>query len=116
MRGGSVGLTPFDPKGEKQAGRKPIATTEGGPFVAAAKVAETRLIEPILVGAAYHPDWNDIDACLRRAAERKEVFSIISHNIGEKVWIIDMRTEWLERILKLAKELDLPVVGFDELP
>ena len=27
-----------------------------------------------------------------------------------------MKTEWLETILKTAKELDLDVLGFDELP
>lgn len=116
VRGCANGFTPFDPQGTKQAGRKPVATAKGSPFVPAARIAETRLIEPILVGEAYHPDWDDIFAGIRRAAERKEVFSIISHNIGENVWIIDMKTEWLEKILKLAKELDLPVIGFDELP
>lgn len=116
VRGSAKGFTPFDPKGERQVGRKSVAMAEGSPFVPASKVAETRLIEPILVGEAYHPDWNDIFAGIRRAAGRKEVFSIISHNIGENVGIIDMKTEWLERILKLAQELHLPVVGFDELP
>ena len=61
-------------------------------------------------------DIGEILACLKRAAERKEVFAITSHGIKPDAKDIHMKTEWLEAILKLAKELDLRVIGFDELP
>ena len=109
------GATPYDPSGVKQAGRKPLVANEAL-YSPAKDLPGIRLIRTITVGEAYHTDIGEILACLKRAAAHKEVFAITSHGISPDAEGIHMKTEWLEAILKLAKELDLRVIGFDELP
>ncbi|MBO6266827.1 MAG: hypothetical protein J6M06_01200, partial [Synergistaceae bacterium] len=50
-----------------------------------------------------------------RCAERNEVFVLTSHGIAPDAKGINMKTEWLERILATAKESGVAVIGFDEL-
>ena len=115
VRGGHKGVAPYDPKGEKQEGLKPIHTVDRAFFPAAELGARFRL-DTVIVGEAYHTDIEDILACLRRAAERKEVFVLTSHGIAPDAKAINMKTEWLERILATAHACGLNIVGFDELP
>lgn len=115
VRGGVKGATPFDPKGEKQADRKPLVTNEAV-FFPADELPRRRRLDTIIMGEAYHTDIDEILACVRRVAERKEVLTITSHNIAPNAKGISMKLEWLEKILALAQELALPVLGFDELP
>lgn len=115
VRGGVKGATPFDPKGEKQADRKPLVTNDDI-FVPAAELPKRRRLDTIIMGEAYHTDINEILACIRRAAQRREVITITSHDIAPDAKFIHMKTEWLEKMLALAKEIGLPVLGFDELP
>lgn len=114
VRGGVKGATPYDPKGEKQAGRRPLAGNDAV-FFPAADIPNRFRIDTILVGEAYHTDIDEICACLRRAAERNEVICITSHDIAPDAKHIHMKTEWLERILAEAKSLGLAMPGFDEL-
>jgi len=109
------GATPYDPEGKKQAGRKPLVSNEAV-FFPVADLPKHFRIDTIIVGEAYHTDIDDICACVRRAAERKEVLSITSHGISPDAKGINMKTEWLERILAAAKDSGLAVIGFDELP
>jgi len=115
VRGGVKGATPYDPKGEKQKDRKPLVTNDAV-FTPAVEIAKHYRIDTIIVGEAYHTDIDEILACLKRARERKEILSITSHDIGPDAKHIHMKTEWLEKILACAKEIGLPVVGFEELP
>ena len=50
-----------------------------------------------------------------RCAERKEAFILTSHGIAPNAKAINMKTEWLERILQTAKACDVAVVRFDDL-
>jgi hypothetical protein len=43
------------------------------------------------------------------------VFVLTSHGIAQGAKGINMKTEWLERILATAKECGVAVIGFDEL-
>ena len=43
------------------------------------------------------------------------MFVLTSHGIAPDAKGINMKTEWLERILATAKECGVPVIGFDEL-
>ena len=115
VRGGVKGATPYDPEGKLQKDRKPLVTNDAV-FFPAAELAKRRLVDTIIVGEAYHTDIGEICDCLRRAAKNREVISITSHGISPDAKHINMKTEWLEAILKTAKELDLQVLGFDELP
>ncbi len=115
VRGGVKGATPYDPEGEKQADRKPLAANEAV-FVPASELPKRRRLDTITVGEAYRTDIGEILACIRRAAERKEVLVVTSHDIAPDAKAIHMKTEWLEKMLALARELNLPVLGFDELP
>ena len=115
VRGGVKGATPYEPEGEKQADRKPLAANEAV-FVPASELPKRRRLDTITVGEAYRTDIGEILACIRRAAERKEVLVVTSHDIAPDAKGIHMKTEWLEKMLALARELNLPVLGFDELP
>ena len=72
-------------------------------------------LDTVIAGEAYHTDINDILACIRRAAKRKEAFVLTSHGISPDAKFINMKTEWLEKILATARESGLRIVGFDEL-
>ena len=115
VRGGVKGATPYDPKGEKQAARRPLVENDAV-FFPASELPNRFRIDTIIVGEAYHTDIEEICACIRRAAERKEVFCITSHDIAPNAKHIHMKSEWLERILAIAKECGIAVLGFDELP
>ncbi len=115
VRGGVKGATPYDPDGTKQADRKPLVTNDAV-FFPAADLPKHFRIDTIIVGEAYHTDIDEICACLKRAAERKEVLCITSHNIAPDAKGINMKTEWLEKILATAVDCGLVLWGFDELP
>ena len=115
VRGGHKGVAPYDPKGEMQEGLKPIHMVDRAFFPAAESPMRFRL-DTVIAGEAYHTDIEDILACIRRAAERKEVFVLTSHGIGPDAKGINMKTEWLERILATARDCGVIVIGFDELP
>ena len=115
VRGGLKGVAPYDPKGEKQAGLKPIHTVDRA-FFPAAELASRFRLDTVIAGEAYHTDIEDILKCIRRCAERQEVFVLTSHGIHPNAKGISMKTEWLERILATAKECGVAVIGFDEIP
>lgn len=113
-RASAKGATPYDPDGLKQKDRKPLVTNEAV-FLPMEKLKEQSRLDCILMGESYHTDIEEILACIRRIAEKREVLTICSHNIGPDAKRINMKTEWLERILAEAKQLGVAVIGFDEL-
>ena len=114
VRGGHKGVAPYDPKGEKQEGLKPIHTVDRAFFPSSESPVRFRL-DTVIAGEAYHTDIEDILKCIRRCAERKEAFVLTSHGISPNAKGINMKTEWLERILATARECGVAVLGFDEL-
>lgn len=114
VRGGHKGVTPFDPKGEKQEGLKPVHAVDRA-FIPPEKAKGQFRLDTVIAGEAYHTDIEDILKCVRRCAERNEAFVLTSHGISPDAKGISMKTEWLERILAMAKECGVPCVGFDEL-
>ena len=114
MRGGLKGVTPYDPKGEKQEGLKPVHTVDRA-FLPAAELKTRFRLDTAIAGEAYHTDIEDILKCIRRCAERNEALVLTSHGIHPDAKHIHMKTEWLERILSTAKECGVPCLGFDEL-
>jgi len=114
VRGGLKGVTPYDPKGEKQEGLKPVHTVDRA-FLPAAELKTRFRLDTAIAGEAYHTDIEDILKCVRRCAERNEAFVLTSHGIHPDAKHIHMKTEWLERILATAKECGVAVLGFDEL-
>ena len=107
-------LAEGDPKGEKRAGLKPIHTVDRA-FIPAKELQNRFRLDTALVGESYNTDIEDILKCVRRCAERNEVFVLTSHGIAPDAKDINMKTEWLERILATAKESGVAVIGFDEL-
>ena len=67
------------------------------------------------IGESYNTEMDDILAALDRAAARNELIVFFSHNIAPNAKSINMKTEWLERILAHAHALGMRIVGFDEL-
>ena len=114
LRGGLKGVAPYDPKGEKQEGLKPVHTVDRA-FIPASELTRCFRIDTVVAGEAYHTDIEDILKCVRRCAERNEAFVLTSHGIHPDAKNIHMKTEWLERILSAAKECGVPCLGFDEL-
>ena len=109
------GLRPYDPKGEKRAGLKPLVTDDRA-FFPVAELPQRRVLDRVLIGEAYNTDIDDVVACVKRAGERKEVLVLASHGIAPNAKRINMKTEWLERILAAARENGVAVLSFDELP
>ena len=114
VRGGLKGVTPHDPKGEKQEGLKPVHTVDRA-FSPTSELKTRFRLDTAIAGEAYHTDIEDILKCVRRCAERNEAFVLTSHGIHKDAKQIHMKTEWLERILATAKECGVPCLGFDEL-
>ncbi|MCQ2388236.1 MAG: glycosyl hydrolase family 28 protein [Kiritimatiellae bacterium] len=115
VRGVLPGAAPYDPQGVKQKDRKPLQTIDAL-FASEAELRKRYRIDTAILGEAYHTDLDEVLACLKRAKERKEFVSFTSHGISPDAKHINLKTEWLEKILAYAKEIGLPVVGFDELP
>lgn len=114
VRGGQKGVAPYDPKGVKQEGLKPIHTVDRAFFPVSELKTRFRL-DTAIAGEAYHTDIEDILKCIRRCAERNEAFVLTSHGIHPDAKGINMKTEWLERILATASECGVQCLGFDEL-
>ena len=112
---GSAGLTPHDPKGVKQAGRKPLSVCDGA-FIPASGIATNRMLRTLILGAYYHTDTNDLVKCIERAHTRDEALVLTSHDIAENPNGISMPVSWLELVLAKAEDLGMAVVGYDELP
>lgn len=108
-------LRPYDPSGEKRGELKPLVTNDAA-FFPALELPRRKRLDAILLGEAYNTDIDEIVACVKRAGERKEVFVIASHDISPDAKGINMKTEWLGKILAAAKESGVRVLGFDELP
>lgn len=84
-------------------------------FFPVSELPKRRVLEGIGIGESYRTDIDEILACIRRAAERDEVLVTYSHDIRPDAKTINMKKEWLERILKTAHELGVRMIGFDEI-
>lgn len=107
---GVKGPNPYDPKGEKLDKWKPVATYDPV-FAPSERQLVSRLIGNIIMGESYHTDIGDIARAMRRAGERAETLSIVSHGIGPNAKGISMKTEWLERMLSEADDCGVVVRG-----
>ena len=115
LRGGIRGVRPYDPKGEKRAGLKPLATDDRV-FFPVAELSARRVLNTVLIGESYNTDIDDVVACIRRAGERRECLVLASHGIHHGAKGISMKTEWLEKILAAARQYGVRVLGYDEIP
>ncbi len=68
------------------------------------------------IGAYYKSDVNKLKALLNEAHKRDALIVFFSHNIAPKAKSIHMPSELLEALLKHARELNMNIVGFEELP
>lgn len=84
-------------------------------FFSAAELPKKRVLEGIGIGESYRTDIDEIVACINRAADRNEVLVTYSHDIRPDAKNINMKTEWLERILATAKARGMRIIGFDEI-
>jgi len=115
LRAGLKGVRPYDPKGEKRATLRPLATDERV-FFPVADLPNRRVLEPVLLGEAYNTDIDDVVACIRRAGERKETLVFASHGIHPNAKGINMKTEWMEKILAAAQESGVAVLSYEKVP
>ncbi len=115
LRTGIPGVRPYDPEGTRVKELKPLATDDRL-FFPVRELPKRRVLGGIILGEAYHTDIEDVLACVRRAGARKEVLLFTSHGISPDAKGINLKTEWLERILAEAQRSGLQVLGFDELP
>ena len=101
---------PHDPKGEKLDKWRPVATSDAV-FVPSVRQLTSQLIGNVIMGESYHTDIEDIVRAMRRAGERAETLSIVSHGIKPDAKGISMKTEWLERMLSKAGACGVVVRG-----
>ena len=107
---GVASPNPHDPKGEKKDRWHPVATYDPV-FVPSARQLSSLLIGNVIMGANYHTDMEDIIRAMRRAGERAETLSLVSHGISPSPNGISMKTEWLERMLYEADKSGVIVRG-----
>ena len=113
VRGSIFGVDapqPHDPKGEKLDRWKPLATFDPMYSPAVGYLIE-RNIANVIMGENYHTDIADILASMKRAGERGELLSLVSHGIAPNAKGINMKTEWLERMLASARDFGVIVRG-----
>ena len=69
------------------------------------------------IGTYYNSELSVLKAELTHAAETGSLLVYFSHNIGpaDQIKPIDMRIDWLEELLALARKLNLDIIGFDEI-
>ena len=101
---------PYDPKGEKKNKWRPVETSDDM-FVPASRQLSLQFIGHVIIGEDCHTDIDDIVCAMRRAGKRAETLSIASHRILPDAKGIDMKTEWLERILAEANECGVVIRG-----
>lgn len=67
------------------------------------------------IGTYYKSDLKVLKALITQAAESRSVLVFFSHSIFPGAENINMPTEWLEELLHHARQLNMNIVGFDEL-
>ena len=67
------------------------------------------------IGKYYDTDLDVVKTQIRQAAESNSLILFTSHDIFPDAPRVHMPTEWLEIILQTASELNMAVVGMDEL-
>ena len=107
---GVANPNPYDPKGEKLDTWRPVATFDPM-FVPSVRQLSSLLIGNVIMGKCYHTDIEDISRAMRRAGERAETVSIVSHGLSSSPNGISMKTEWLERMLSEANDSGVVVRG-----
>ncbi|MBR2358705.1 MAG: polysaccharide deacetylase family protein [Lentisphaeria bacterium] len=68
------------------------------------------------IGTYYKSDLNKLKELLTEAHKRDALIVFFSHNIKPGARSIHMPTEMLEALLKHARELNMDIVGAEELP
>ncbi len=107
---GVTGPNPHDPKGLKLDQWKPVADFDPL-FTPATAFLNERNISNVIMGESYHTDIEDVVRAMNRAGERAELLSIVSHGIAPDAKKINMKTEWLERMLSTADGAGVIVRG-----
>ena len=108
-------VTFYDADGSRADEWKPIADNDYA-FNPIEGLADTKVLFGATVGEAYHTDIDDLCAAIRRAARENKVLQLTSHDIAPDAKHINMKAEWLERILATAREEGVRMLGYDELP
>ena len=108
-------VTFYDRDGTRAAEWKPIVGNDWA-YNRMEDLANSRVFFGATVGEAYHSDIDDLCAAVRRAARENKVLQLTSHDIAPDAKHINMKAEWLERILATAKEEGVRMIGYDELP
>ena len=91
---------------------RPLAE-EDGAFVPYREMSSRRRYDSVLLGEVYNTDIEEVCAAIRRAGERKEVLALSSHSITPDAKGINLKTEWLERMLATARDAGVVVEGID---
>lgn len=102
----------YDPQGKYP---RPDLVYSEEAFFPAAELSRKTVFAGIGLGEAYRTDIDEIIACVKRVAKRNEVLVTFSHDIRLNAKTINMKTEWLERILSEAHACGLRIIGFDEV-
>ena len=76
-------------------------------FLPAADFGKMTAAPAIGVGEYYKTDIDDLLTALDRAAARNEMIAFYSHDISPEAHGVNMKTEWLRRILARARELKM---------
>ena len=113
LRGAVRGKTspnPYDPCGERLDQWEPIAEADSF-FVPVDSYLKDVCISNVILGESYHTDMADVLRAITRAGERGECLSLVSHGISPDARGVNMKLDWLERILAHAGQAGVVVRG-----
>ena len=107
--------TRYDPKGLLRGALPPLSQRDDA-FIPASELPSRTVMKGVGVGEAYGTDIDDLCRAVRRAAERDEALILFSHNIAPDAHGVNMKSEWLVKLLAAAKESGVAMLGFDDIP
>lgn len=95
-----------------RAGLGPASQTV---YLPVSELPEKIVLRGGCIGKYYDTDLDVVKTQIRQAAESNSLILFTSHDIFPDAPRVHMPTEWLEIILQTASELNMAVVGMDEL-
>jgi len=104
----------YDPDGSRVKDYRPVASNDAA-FLPVSEIRKRKVIYGPIIGESYHTDISDILNAVQRASQTNSLLMMTSHDICADARGINMKTEWLEMILRKAAQLNVYMANFDEL-
>jgi len=85
-------------------------------YISLSEISKTKALGGCGIGPYYNSTRENLEAALTKAAMENKLIVFFSHGIYPNATGVHMSPELLEFLLKKASELQMQIVGFDQLP